>query len=429
MRLIRYGIGVLLVVLWAMPLHAQEPTGTIRGRVTDEATKRPLQGGTVLIGNRSAVSQADGRYVIVGVPAGTDTLRTRMIGYTPAAIEVTVAGGEIVDVDINLTAQAVNLSEMVVVGYGEQRAGDITGAVTNVTPEEFNTGRIVTPTELIQNKVAGVQVVESNEPGGTTSIRIRGPTSTTASSDPLVVIDGVPLGTGSGSGIAGGRDPLNFVNSADIESITVLRDASAAAIYGTNAANGVVLITTKRGRQGDGPKFEYSGTVSASSVTRLPTMLNATQFRAAVLAHADTARSNQLLNANTNWFDQVDRTAYGQEQNFAISGAGGSMDYRLSANYLRPKRHYRWHQHQARHPGSQLQPAALQRPLEPEVQCARLARKRPVYSWGRALQRRPDGTDATDQGSDERDRLLQLAKAGRHPVGGQPGRDSEAGAR
>ena len=104
--------------------------------------------------------------MIVGVPAGTDTLRTRMIGYTPAAIEVTVAGGEIVDVDINLTAQAVNLSEMVVVGYGEQRAGNITGAVTNVTPEEFNTGRIVTPTELIQNKVAGVQVVENNEPGG-----------------------------------------------------------------------------------------------------------------------------------------------------------------------------------------------------------------------------------------------------------------------
>jgi iron complex outermembrane receptor protein len=257
-----------------------------------------------------------------------------MIGYSPLAQAVTVGPGQTQVVDLALAAQAVNLSEMVVIGYGEQQAGNITGAVTNVTTEQFNTGRIVSPTELIQNKAAGVQVVENNEPGGGTTIRIRGNTSINASSEPLFVIDGMPVGgAGAGGGLSGGRDPLNFLNADDIASITVLRDASAAAIYGANAANGVVLITTKRGQGTQAPRFEYSGTVSASAVTRLPSMLNASQFRAAVQQYAP-GNASQLLNSNTNWFDQVDRTAYGQEQNFAVSGAGTSMDYRLSANYL-----------------------------------------------------------------------------------------------
>jgi TonB-linked SusC/RagA family outer membrane protein len=334
---LRYSIGVLLTALWVTPLLAQGPTGSILGHVSDGVSQRPIQGVTVSVGNKTSVTRADGSYLLNGIPAGTDTLRARMIGYAPLNQEVSLEAGQSLIVDLLMTAQAVNLAEMVVVGYGEQQAGNITGAVSNITPEQFNTGRVVTPSELIQSKVAGVQVVENNEPGGGTTIRIRGATSINASSDPLIVIDGVPLGTGSGSGISGGRDPLNFVNASDIASITVLRDASAAAIYGANAANGVVLITTKTGRGSTKPRFEYSGTFSASTVTRLPSMLNAAQFRAAVLAHADTARSNQLLNANTNWFDQVDRTAYGQEQNFALSGAGSSMDYRLSANYLDQK--------------------------------------------------------------------------------------------
>ncbi len=341
MKALGYGIGVLLAAVWVAPLVAQEPTGTILGHITDQSSQKPLQGATVSIGNRTASTRPDGSYLISGIPAGTDTLRARMIGYAPLTQEVTVAPGQTQVVDLALTAQAVNLSEMVVIGYGEQQAGNITGAVTNVTPEQFNTGRIITPTELIQSKVAGVQVVESNEPGGSTTIRVRGPTSPGASNEPLIVVDGVPLGGGSntGSGITAGRDPLNFINPQDIASITVLRDASAAAIYGTNAANGVILITTKRGGQGS-PSFEYTGTVSTSSVTRLPSMLNASQFRAAVVQYdADhgTTFASQLLNANTNWFDQVDRTGYGQEHTFAFSGAGGNMDYRFSLNYLNQK--------------------------------------------------------------------------------------------
>jgi iron complex outermembrane receptor protein len=327
-------MGVLLTALWIVPLGAQEPTGTILGHVTDAASQRPVQGVSVTVGKRSALTRPDGSYLISGIPAGTDTLRARMIGFTPLSQAFTLEAGQTLVVDLVMTAQAVNLSEMVVIGYGEQAAGNITGAVTSVASTEFNTGRVISPSELIQSKVAGVQVVENNEPGGGTTIRIRGATSVNASSEPLIVIDGMPVGgAGAGGGISGGRDPLNFLNGDDIENITVLRDASAAAIYGANAANGVVIITTKHGQANQGPKFEYTGTVSASSVTRVPSVLSAAQYRAAVTQYAPGGVP-QLLSANTDWFGQVDRTAYGQEQNFAVSGSGASMDYRFSANYL-----------------------------------------------------------------------------------------------
>ncbi|HEV7365138.1 MAG TPA: TonB-dependent receptor plug domain-containing protein, partial [Gemmatimonadales bacterium] len=336
MRGLRYSIGLLLAAVWITPLRAQEATGTIRGRVTDEATQQPLQGATVKVGSRSTQTRADGGYLLPDVPAGADSLRVSMIGYAPAARPLTVVGGETLDMDVALAPQAVNLAELVVVGYGEQRQGNVTGAVTKVTSGEFNTGRVVTPTELIQNKVAGVQVVENTEPGGKTSIRIRGGTSTTASNEPLYVIDGQPLGTDAGGGVSSGRDPLNFLNPDDIASMTVLRDAGAAAIYGTNAANGVILITTKRGQAGQKPTFEYTGSASVSDVTRLPSMLNAAQFRSAVEQFAPT-KVGQLQNANTDWFGAIDRTGFGQEHNLSLAGGGKAMDYRFSFNFLDQK--------------------------------------------------------------------------------------------
>jgi hypothetical protein len=143
---------LLLAAVWIAPLRAQEPTNTIRGRVTDEASQLPLRGATVTVGSRSTQTRADGGYLLDGIPAGTDTVWATMIGHAPIARAVTVVDGQTVDVDFALTAQAVNLAEMVVVGNGEQRLGNITGAVTNVTAEEFNTGRVVTPTELIQTR-------------------------------------------------------------------------------------------------------------------------------------------------------------------------------------------------------------------------------------------------------------------------------------
>jgi iron complex outermembrane receptor protein len=334
MRRINYLTCALLALSWTAPLVAQQPTHTIRGRITDNSTQQPIVGVVVTVGGRSAITLSDGRYTITGVPAGSDLLHARLIGYQPANQPVMVAGDETVVVDVALTASAVGLSAVVVTGYGVQRAGDITGSVTAVGDSQFNTGRVVTPQMLIQSKVAGVQVVDNNEPGGGLSLRIRGPTSATASSEPLYVVDGVPLGTGSGGGLANfGRDALNFINPNDIQDITVLRDASAAAIYGTNAANGVVLITTKTGKGTSGARFEYNSSASASSVTRVPDMLNAAQFAAAIAQYAP-ARVDSLRGANTNWFNSIDRTAYGQEHNFSFTNGSSDMSYRLSVGYL-----------------------------------------------------------------------------------------------
>jgi TonB-linked SusC/RagA family outer membrane protein len=332
MKLLTFGTALVVAAAGFAPLQAQQ-SGTIRGRVTDEASQAPLRGVVVRFGNQAAESRDDGRYVLTDVPAGSDSLRVAMIGYAPAARPVTVAAGETVEVDVALAPQAVNLAELVVVGYGEQRQGNVTGALTNVTSQEFNKGRVVTPTELIQNKVAGVQVVESTEPGGKTSIRIRGGTSTTASNEPLYVVDGQVLGTDAGGGVSSGRDPLNFINPDDIASMTVLRDAGAAAIYGTNAANGVILITTKRGQSGQPMKLEYTGSLSASTITRTPSMLDAQQFRAAVEQFAPGSLA-QLQNENTDWYGAIDRTGFGQEHNVALSGGGVSNDYRVSFNFL-----------------------------------------------------------------------------------------------
>lgn len=331
MTLARSVIGSLAALLWTVPLAAQAQTGVVRGHVTDGSTQQPLAGVTVTVGTRGTISRTDGAYVITDVRAGNDTVHARILGYAPEVRAVTVTAGDTAVVDIAMTPRAVSLAQVVVVGYGRERAGNIAGAVTQVNADQFNTGRIVSPQMLIQSKVAGVQVVDNNEPGGGLSIRIRGATSVNASSDPLVVIDGMPVGTGSGGGLSAGRDALNFLNPEDIESITVLKDAAAASIYGANAANGVVIIKTKSGS--GHPSIEYSGSVSASSVTRLPSMLNATQFRNAVQQYAPQ-NLDQLGNANTDWFSQVDRTGIGQEHNIVISGAGQTNDYRLSVGYL-----------------------------------------------------------------------------------------------
>src|SRR5256886_1837357 len=340
-RSIHFASAVLaLLLLLIVPLHAQQtPTSTVRGRITDSTTKQPIAGVTVVLEGRRALSQSDGRFVISGVTAGAHTVRTQMIGYAPVSHDVTVADGAPTDVDFTLAAQAIGLSALVVVGYGEQRAGNITGAVKQMDSSEFNRGRLISPEQLIQSKIPGVQVVDNTEPGGGTSIRIRGATSvdaggTGASGEPLYVGDGVPLGiaSGPGGGLSAGRNPLNFINPNDIETITVLRDASAAAIYGANAANGVVLIQTKRGHTG--PQFEYNGSTSASRVTRLPDMLNAAQFRTAVQTYATPSQIRRLGAASANWFSLVDQTAYGREHNCAIRGRDETQDWRISAGYL-----------------------------------------------------------------------------------------------
>ncbi len=330
----------LLVALIAMTVmgagQLQAQTGTISGRIVDASIGGGVADVTVTVAGRTGSSDLDGRFVVTDVPAGTYTLRAIRLGYQDVEQSVTVVAGQTTTVEIALIPAPLALEELVAIGYGERRVRDLTGVVQAVSAEEFNTGRIVSPEELIQAKVAGVQVSEGNggEPGGGISIRIRGGTSVNASNEPLFVVDGMPLAVGGG--ISAGRNPLAFLNPDDIESMTVLKDASATAIYGSRGANGVVIIETKGGRAatgGMGTQLTYSGTMSGSYITDEPHVLTAQEFRNAVQQYNPDFES-QLGNQNTNWLDAVERNGFGQEHAIAFAGAGESFDYRLSLGYL-----------------------------------------------------------------------------------------------
>ena len=315
-------------LLGAVPLSAQ--SGTVTGRVVEGTTQEPLAGATVSVAQRTTVSGADGRFTVGGVPAGTQTVTATRIGYGTVSRTVTVAAGQTATVELSLSSQAVLLESVVAIGYGERRIRDVTGSVAPVSEEQFNTGRVVSPDQLIQGKVAGVQVVSTGEPGGGSSIRIRGGTSVNASNEPLIVVDGVPLQPGGG--LSAGRNPLNFINPQDIARMTVLKDASSTAIYGSRGANGVIIIETKTGTS-SGPQFHYGSSVSSSTVTRSPELLSAADFRAAVTEYAP-GRVPYLGNAETDWRSAVERDASGQEHELAMSGAAENLNYRLSLNYL-----------------------------------------------------------------------------------------------
>lgn len=324
-------VNLAIALCASVPLLAQE-TGSISGTVTTAEGGRALASVAVTVSGTSAraATDAEGRYLITGVAPGTWQVTARRIGYTPSTISVTVTPDVQATANFQLAAAATVLGEIVSIGYGEQEVRDRTGVVDVVTPEEFNTGRIVSPEQLIQGKVAGVQVVDNNEPGGGLAIRIRGGTSVGASNEPLYVIDGVPLQVGGGA--SAGRNPLNFLNPNDIESVTVLKDASSTAIYGSRGANGVILVTTKSGATG--PQFTYQGTVSRSQVTGGPDLLGAEQYRAAIQQYGSASTKAAIGTANTDWLAAIQRDATGMEHNIGFNGRKEQMAYRLGLGFL-----------------------------------------------------------------------------------------------
>ena len=338
MRRIRF---VSLFALFAVgPLLAQ--TGIITGRVTSADGAAPIAGVRVTVSGTSlgGMTRDDGSYS-VSVQPGTYTVRAARLGFAPdSATGIVAVTGQATTVNFQLRASAVTLAGVDVVGYGTQEVRDRTGSVATVTAEEFNTGRVLSAEELIKAKVPGVQIISSNEPGARVSVRIRGGTSTNASNEPLYVVDGVPLPVGGGVTDAtatdpgSGRNALNFLNPKDIESISVLKDASATAIYGSRGANGVILITTKSG--GSGPEFSYTGSISGSRVTGGPDLVNAEQYRAAVQQYAPANLPN-LGTASTDWMDEISQNASGQEHDVGISGHREDMTYRIGLNYLDQK--------------------------------------------------------------------------------------------
>lgn len=314
---------------------AQAQTKTISGTVTDLQDGTPLIGVSVKVkdGTAGTSTGMNGNFSLT-VPDNTSALVFSYIGY--ASKEVNVAGKT--SVTVSLEGSRTALNEVVVVGYGTQRVQDATGSVASLGKEEFNKGVISSPEQLLQGRVSGVQVTPSSgEPGAGVNINIRGASSIRVGNTPLFVVDGVPLDNGGtsggldfGAGTSSARNPLAFLNPSDIENISVLKDASAAAIYGSRGANGVVLITTKKGASGQG--FQFSASTSVSTVAKQYDLLSAGDFvNLAANAGADPAVVN--LGANTDWQDVIFRTGVSQSYNLGFGNAVGATSYRLNIGY------------------------------------------------------------------------------------------------
>ncbi|SDG22156.1 TonB-linked outer membrane protein, SusC/RagA family [Dyadobacter soli] len=313
----------------------------VTGKVTDSRGE-PLPGVNIIVKNTSAgtVTNVDGTYSLK-VSETNGVLAFSFIGYMPA--EIPVNGRTTIDVTLSEDMQ--NLDELVVVGYGTVKKSDLTGSVASISSTELKAVPVATFDQALQGRAAGVQVVQSNGvPGGGTNIRIRGTTSVSASSEPLYVIDGMLINNNTAEMSAGGRgpslNPLSTINPSDIESIEVLKDASATAIYGSRAANGVILITTKKGKAGKASiNFEtYYGT---QQVTKTLDMLNATQFaelvnEAQVNAKLAPVYTNpSSFGEGTNWQKELFRKA--SIANYQVSLAGGSEKtrYALGGGYFK----------------------------------------------------------------------------------------------
>ena len=328
----------LLLLTLLLPLLGQAQTNrTISGKVTDDAGGG-LPGVTILVPGTSTgtSSGADGSFTLE-VPAATTRLSLSFVGYATQAVDIT--GKTSVSVSLKNDAQALN--EVTVVGYGTARKQDLTGAVAVIGEKDFNKGTFTSPDQLLQGRVSGVQVSNnSGQPGGPSTIRIRGNSAVTGSGQPLYVVDGVPLdgrtarpGLVASTDVGTGADsnPLNFLNPDDVESITVLKDASATAIYGSRAAYGVVLITTKKGKTG-APVLTVGASAGFSTLLRRPEFLNASQYRQALTYYNQPAANDK--GGDVDALKEILRTGYLQNYNVAMSGGGETGRYRLSLGYL-----------------------------------------------------------------------------------------------
>jgi len=320
--------GITPGLTTTMPMVNEPVTIRVAGTVRDE-TGATLPGVNVIEKgtNNGVTTGVDGAFVL-NVTDGNAVLQFSFIGYETQEIVV----GSQTAIDVNMTPDAKTLNEVVVIGYGTQTKEDMTGSVIAVSQKDFNKGQVTTPEQLISGKVAGVQIVSNGgAPGSGSQIRIRGGSSLNASNDPLIVVDGVPLDNAAVSGTA---NALSLINPNDIETFTVLKDASATAIYGSRASNGVIIITTKKGAEGDKLKVTFNSVLSVSDVTKTVDVLNGDQYREVVAKYATDSQKALVGTANTDWQDLIYRTAVSQDNNLSFSGAVKKLPYRLSVGYL-----------------------------------------------------------------------------------------------
>ena len=310
-------ISFLMIILLGLSPSLSWGQGsgkTVKGTLIDATTKEALVGANVLIKGttKGATADANGQYSI-NVSDDKAVLVFRFLGYDSQEIAV----GSRATIDVSLKANASSLEQVVVVGYGTQKKTDVTGSVKSVSSEAFNRGIINSPEQLLQGKVAGVNVTSaSGEPGGSQGITIRGPGSIRVGSGPLYVIDGLPLDGGIG----------NFLNPSDIEKMDVLKDASATAIYGTRGANGVILITTKKGKAGFST-MNFSTDYAISSLARPLPVLSAADFRTQVGKNGGILED---FGSNTDWQNQITRSAITQNHNLSLGGGAKNLTYYAS---------------------------------------------------------------------------------------------------
>ena len=319
---------LLLVVAIAVPQMAMaQDSRIVTGNVTDEAGL-PLLGVTVLVPGTSTGTSTDidGNFS-VKVPAGATTLEFSYIGYSRLALPIQ---GETMNVQMTPDTQVMD--EVVVIGYGSQKKDDLTGSITAVGEKDFNEGLISSPEQLINGKVAGVQIVSAGgSPTSGSTIRIRGGASLNASNDPLIVLDGVPMEVGGS--VSGAGNCLSLINPNDIESMTILKDASSTAIYGSRASNGVIIITTKKGG-GDKIKVSLQTTHSFQTKTKTADMLTRGEFIDMVNRYGTDAQKALLGTADTDWNDEIFKTAYGTDNNLSVSGRfTRNFPFRVSFGY------------------------------------------------------------------------------------------------
>ncbi|MFI2744553.1 SusC/RagA family TonB-linked outer membrane protein [Zhouia sp. PK063] len=320
-------ITYVLLSLLLLPVHLFSQTQqNLKGTITEDGTNTPLPGVNIVVKGttKGTITDFDGNYEIV-VDKG-DVLVFSSIGYSTK--EITYTGQA--SLNLTLAQDVAKLDEVVIVGYGQVKKKDATGAVNQISTEDFNKGPVVTAGELMTGKVAGVTVTSSGgAPGAGQNIIIRGQGSLSLTSSPLYVVDGVPIDNGA---IGGSRNPLDFINPNDIESMTVLKDASSTAIYGSRAANGVVLITTKKGK--GKLKFNYSGATTVAEPIDYVNVLSANQFRSLIQQVGTDANIALLGEANTNWQKEIYRTSFSHNHNLSASGTIAKfMPFRASVGY------------------------------------------------------------------------------------------------
>lgn len=324
LRIYRMILPLLFGLFLSLSAFAQQIS--VRGHVKDAAGE-PVIGANVLVKGTAngTITDLDGNFIL-NAPQNSTVVVT-FVGYkqVEAKAEKTMI--------LTLQDDAQVLEAVVVIGYGTVKKNDLTGSVTAIKPDKLNRGLTTTATDMITGKIAGVNVTsDGGAPGGGATIRVRGGSSLSASNNPLIVIDGLPI---DNDGIKGVSNPLSSINPNDIETFTVLKDASATAIYGSRASNGVIIITTKKGDANSRPRVTYDGNVSMSAKVNEIKVMSADQYRDFVTGTfgADSGAAKLLGDANTDWQKEIFRTAFGTDHNVTVSGGLKNMPYRVSLGY------------------------------------------------------------------------------------------------